>query len=1004
MRIHQLEVTAFGPFPGIEVIDFDALTSAGLFLLCGATGAGKTSVLDAICFGLYGEVPGDRNSAKRLRSDHAAPGVAPVVLLEVSINARRFRIRRSPAWQRPKRRGSGTVLEQARVNLEELVAGDWIHHSNRLDETGHLVTELLGMTVGQFCQVALLPQGRFQAFLRARSDERHKVLQQLFRTSRFEDIERWLVRHRQSLKATTQGHQEAAAAVVSRISEVAATEVPDHWDLHDLAMPAEAGQVAAWGAELLNNTVAVQTEIATALRSATTGTDDARRRLADAHRIHDLRGKHAEAIRVEQALEEAHPEAEKARSRLDSARRAGVVAPLLNVARQATAAAEVAERDLGAALADAARRLGADALALTHDDLASAERDALVAATTARALLPREAELRNSQQAVESAALAMAELEDVATELEERCTAIPAELANLRPGLIEQWSRAARSVAVDQAERLLLGQVAAAEKLQALQVQLEEARGQHRATAEHALLLGQRMHDIREARINGMAAELAAVLASGDSCPVCGSAEHPSLAMGAVGAPAKVDEERARSAYETADFTRQAHEEAVRTLEKNCALARQTAGNLTVDTLQAELRAVHQERLACQRAPSERDRIAARIERLEQELVDLQARARSVEVDTARLSEQRESAQAVVTKVSAQLAEIFSDDEVAESVARLIETKTSAGAAFAEAREAIADRDASLSQSGKAHGDALDCAREHGFSTCETAATAVLDPKEVQALERRLRERETLKVKAAVVLCDPEVQEAVAAELPDLDARKAAVSLAGETLASCDARSHLVAGRLDRLRRLQVELITELDRWAPIRAAYSVAQSMSAFAEGKGSDNALQMRLSAYVLAARLQQVVAAANERLSTMSDQRYALEHSAARGVGELRGGLSLLVRDEWTGESRDPATLSGGETFVASLALALGLADVVTAEAGGSNIDTLFIDEGFGTLDPDTLDDVMDTLDGLRDGGRVVGIVSHVPELRTRVTSALQIHKERSGSRVAATREAV
>ena len=158
------------------------------------------------------------------------------------------------------------------------------------------------------------------------------------------------------------------------------------------------------------------------------------------------------------------------------------------------------------------------------------------------------------------------------------------------------------------------------------------------------------------------------------------------------------------------------------------------------------------------------------------------------------------------------------------------------------------------------------------------------------------------------------------------------------------------------------------------------------------------------MLSSRLQQVVAAANERLHGMSDERYTLEHSSARGVGEVRGGLSLLVRDEWTGESRDPATLSGGETFVTSLALALGLADVVTQEAGGSSIDTLFIDEGFGTLDPETLDDVMDTLDTLRDGGRVVGVVSHVPEMRTRIPAQLQIRKDRSGSRVVAAREAV
>jgi exonuclease SbcC len=155
------------------------------------------------------------------------------------------------------------------------------------------------------------------------------------------------------------------------------------------------------------------------------------------------------------------------------------------------------------------------------------------------------------------------------------------------------------------------------------------------------------------------------------------------------------------------------------------------------------------------------------------------------------------------------------------------------------------------------------------------------------------------------------------------------------------------------------------------------------------------MRLSAYVLTYRLSQVVAAANERLSRMSDQRYSLEHTGRAGAGETRGGLSLLVRDDWSGESRDPATLSGGETFVVSLALALGLADVITHEAGGAELDTLFVDEGFGSLDADTLDDVLDVLDGLRDGGRVVGVVSHVAEMRDRIPTQLVVTKSRAGS---------
>ena len=156
------------------------------------------------------------------------------------------------------------------------------------------------------------------------------------------------------------------------------------------------------------------------------------------------------------------------------------------------------------------------------------------------------------------------------------------------------------------------------------------------------------------------------------------------------------------------------------------------------------------------------------------------------------------------------------------------------------------------------------------------------------------------------------------------------------------------------------------------------------------------MTLSSFVLAARLEEVAAAASERLARMTAGRYSLVHTDA-GRGGARSGLGLLARDAWTGHDRDTSTLSGGEMFLASLALALGLADVVTAEAGGSRMETLFVDEGFGTLDEETLDEVMTVLDGLREGGRVVGVVSHVTELRQRIPAQIQVSKGRAGSHV-------
>lgn len=213
-----------------------------------------------------------------------------------------------------------------------------------------------------------------------------------------------------------------------------------------------------------------------------------------------------------------------------------------------------------------------------------------------------------------------------------------------------------------------------------------------------------------------------------------------------------------------------------------------------------------------------------------------------------------------------------------------------------------------------------------------------------------------------------------------------------------EAASVLAAARARcaELARLGREATTETRRIGPLREEYDRVARLAGLTAGTSADNERKMRLESYVLAARLEQVAAAATARLSRMSGGRYTLVHSDARG-GRGRSGLGLHVVDAWTGRERDTATLSGGETFFASLALALGLADVVTDEAGGVRLDTLFIDEGFGSLDDQALDEVLDVLDSLRERDRSVGIVSHVGDLRRRIPVQLEIVKERDGSQV-------
>ncbi|HEU5158758.1 MAG TPA: SbcC/MukB-like Walker B domain-containing protein, partial [Streptosporangiaceae bacterium] len=333
------------------------------------------------------------------------------------------------------------------------------------------------------------------------------------------------------------------------------------------------------------------------------------------------------------------------------------------------------------------------------------------------------------------------------------------------------------------------------------------------------------------------------------------------------------------------------------------------------------------------------------------------------------------------------------DSARVERLGREAELLRAAAEALREA--ATADRELAAARAAAEH-----AAERQGFASAAAAERAAPADDLRAELTARARDLDAEAAAVGELLSDPELAEAAARPAPDLAAAEAA-------LAAAERRHTAAASALDRARQrrarlaeLRTELIDRVAAWRPAAARHAVAARVAGLASGRSAANRLSMRLSAYVLAARLEQVVAAANERLARMSAGRYALAHTVDKAAGDRRGGsggLGLRVVDSWTGRERDPVTLSGGESFITSLSLALGLADVVTAEAGGTEIGTLFVDEGFGSLDDETLDEVMDVLDGLRDGGRAVGIVSHVAELRARIPAQLHVRKARTGSRL-------
>lgn len=998
VRLHHLEVTAFGPFADTVSVDFDALSDAGLFLLTGATGAGKTSILDAVCFALYGEVPGDRQSAKRLRCDQAAPGAAPRVTLEVTLAGRRFRFVRSPAWERPKKRGSGTTTQQASVTMSERRDGAWQPLSQRLDETGHLVTSLLGMNLPQFCQVAMLPQGRFQAFLRARSDERHRLLQQLFRTSRFEDVEKWLRERRRSLQARSSRHQEAVADLVSRVSETAESDLPDEWDPHDLSAPADSGAIGGWAHDLRDHGA---DGAAAATRRAAAAADRetlARTAVEQARRLLELQAAHRSATEEREQLAAAEEAHQQRRTRISLARRAAAVRPLQEQVLDGRREQEAASARHTDAVAAAAAALGEDPAALDAATLQERERRARDDAAAARAVLPRELALETLDHELRSAEQGARQLADALEDTARGATVLDAELSRLRAAHVEAREAVVALPAARSRVEALRATLAADEEVRSLTAQVGEATLLRTSAIDELHQVRESWLTVQQQRLEGMAAELAGALAVGQDCPVCGSHEHPRPAARRAGLPDAAAEKAARKRVDDAEAARHAREERLRELSSLLAVASQRAAG--ADEARSLLPSAADELATLTRTADALTPLAAEVERVEAQLAATTSRRDAATVELAEMRARIQAVRRESAAVAGELEALLADSpaatladlaELHDAVARTCRDALLAGDEAARAHATVADAERRLAETATAA----------GFEDAAAALAAALGHAAVERLEDEVRQHDRALARVDHVLADPALRTAAAVDPPELTELEAALTREQGELAEATAAATLLRTRSRRLAALADELDGALAAWAPIRAELDVAVGLAALTDGTSADNRLRMRLSAYVLAWRLTQVVAAANERLGRMTDGRYSLEHTGRRGAGETRGGLSLLVRDDWSGETRDPATLSGGETFVVSLALALGLADVICHEVGGNDLDTLFVDEGFGSLDAETLDDVMDTLDSLRDGGRVVGVVSHVAEMRDRIPVQLRVAKSRSGSSVSVSR---
>jgi exonuclease SbcC len=704
------------------------------------------------------------------------------------------------------------------------------------------------------------------------------------------------------------------------------------------------------------------------LAAAEAGVRDQRDELAAAARAAEIAPALTEAERTSRVLA-------RAREREERARQHAAAAPATAPEPTAAAAPGASAAELRAVGQEHVTRLGRlEALRSVSrqadDEDQAAEAARADAAALAAQAADADAEFADSQRQRP----ALSRERDQAAEAGQRLPAVQAEA--------DRYARAA-----DDAAALV--------KAQADRSRQERAYVDTKLEAAELVSAATRL---REARIDGMRAELAATLVDGAPCPVCGSLEHPELC--------ELRGERVTREQEDA-----ADAEAIVAAEKaEMTGAKLGAADERVAALSARLEqagftsAVDQaEANRLDRAARDLAAQAGTLASVAGKLAGLQAALEALDqaiADTgkhlAELTEQREAGLRL-----AAAADLRAGRHRDSLLAQLggqpdLDTAMSAARQAADALIAAADAaDATIraQEDARRAGDlAALAAAEAGFADLEAARRAQRDTAWRAAADQAIREHEASSRAVAELLADPDLD--VALDPPaDLAGAQAAVGQArqahDEAVAAYDRAKH----RAEQLADLAPRLAARLDELKPLADRAAEAKRLADVAAGLGA-NTLRMTLSSFVLAARLEEVAAAASERLLKMTSGRYSLIHTdARRGAG--RSGLGLLACDGWTGVDRDTSTLSGGETFLASLALALGLADVVTAEAGGTRIEALFVDEGFGSLDEDTLEEVMTVLDGLREGGRMVGIVSHVAELRQRIPAQVRVRKGQAGS---------
>ena len=1080
MILHNLEFEAFMAYPKRQEINFDTLNNAGVFLLNGPTGAGKTTILDAICYALYGETSSDRESAK-LHSTYAAhSGTKPRVLLDVTLHGKRLRIDRTPAYNKPITRGArkGQMREEsAKATLAELAPGAdpadekaWTPISSSVAEVNRTIAERTHLTKEQFLKVVLLPQGQFAQFLKSKPKERKELLKKMFPVEHYEQLFAALTEEAKTAQQevaqdenTQRGYFERA-----RVEMLALQALLDAVD-PDAEEPAEAGNETS--EQLTAESVTAETLDAWIAGGVERARETSARENQEQQRLTDEADRHTRLLAERAQLQADWREYEQLcerRTRLteradehkaqrEELAQARAAAPLhaqyaqVHAESQALAAREQDQAACASALEESGRAL----LAALRDEnispevtfpeettfaalasLESAEQENQLEALldTLRALQKKEAQLTEEEAAAAALLKQAHSLEQDKSRAEKALSDLTAQAEQLAEELAgystaeEERTLAAHLVteaqqkhdAAQQMQQKLdaaSAAVAAAEK-QSKRTATAEQKAQEKwqASAQQALAATEEFKNLQVLRLAQASSLLARELKDGEPCAVCGSVEHPAPAQIAEGEQlveradldaAKEREDKAHKQARTHELAKdratKAHQEASEALAaartQYETLAAQ--GECDVEQTAAQLQQAQTRLAQAQSRVTARDGVLVKVERVRGQQQKAQEALRTIEAAAVEAQTRHRDAAARCEAAAAELAPA----RAAVGFGQRVEAVEGYRAAHQRLARAVLLLGQARERHALAAAQAERLLAESSFESAELVQAAVRTPERVDALEQAVAAYELEHAR----LLEGFGREAIVA----VAARVAAGEQAPDDLQGVREQVEQLRAAAHRLTLREGERESVLRSLQALRGEYAAfraqtaqrydrAQMLANLAAAARGDTLggyeHQVDLVSYVLGAEFERILRSASLHLDRMSEGRYGMVFSDHRAKGSRSGGgLNLEITDTWTGEPREASSLSGGESFLASLSLALGLAEVVQANNGGIELDTLFIDEGFGTLDAETLDMVMGTIESLRDSGRTIGLISHVEEMKNRIPAQIVVEKGQNGSSV-------